>query len=81
MLAVQADKERRMVMKIIETKFKDMQVIKAPVVFIKEHKSKPVKRDCNLCGGEFQPHSRFERFCDQCREESELYHFCEWLSA
>lgn len=41
---------------------------------------KPV-RLCNLCEGEFRPRTKFERYCDRCRHESEIYHFADWLSA
>ena len=54
----------------------------APVIQLKPRKKQDeAARSCNLCGGKFHPHSHFERFCDQCRVESELYHFAEWLSA
>ena len=38
-------------------------------------------RVCNLCGTEYAARSKFERFCQGCKEHSELYHFHEWLPA
>lgn len=39
------------------------------------------KWPCNLCGKQFKRHSRFERFCEDCKYENELYRFSGWLSA
>lgn len=41
--------------------------------------NKPKVRKCNICGWEFRFHSTFDRFCDSCRAESELFKFYEWL--
>jgi hypothetical protein len=35
------------------------------------------KKVCNICGADFVHKSRFDRFCDECRED-ELYHSVEW---
>lgn len=37
------------------------------------------KRRCNICQAIFVTQSRFERFCEVCKRESELYRFAEWL--
>jgi hypothetical protein len=33
---------------------------------------------CNICKSAFYPSSRFVRFCDSCREESEVYKHAGW---
>lgn len=33
---------------------------------------------CNICGTHFKPSSRFVRYCDTCREESEIYKHAGW---
>ncbi|MGZ3700056.1 MAG: hypothetical protein ACXVCH_18335, partial [Bdellovibrionota bacterium] len=40
-----------------------------------------MNRPCNLCNQIFRPQSKFERFCEKCRVESELYQFSEWMTA
>jgi len=46
----------------------------------KYKKDYPVKKiyECNLCGRHFSPQSRYERFCQKCRDESELFQSYEW---
>jgi Zn finger protein HypA/HybF involved in hydrogenase expression len=39
---------------------------------------KSLKVKCNICNENYSPKSRFERFCPQCREHSELYRYREW---
>lgn len=39
------------------------------------------KWPCNLCGKRFKRHSRFERFCEECKHDNELYRFAGWLYA
>jgi hypothetical protein len=36
-------------------------------------------RRCNLCADEFRPRTAFDRYCLNCKEESELLKFSEWL--
>ncbi len=36
-------------------------------------------RKCNICGTRFNAHSRFERYCEACREDNELYRYADWL--
>lgn len=68
-------------MKIMKMKSKEVPVLNNPVVLLKDYKPRQLKRHCNLCDEEFHPRSKFERYCEKCRVESELYHFAEWLSA
>jgi hypothetical protein len=35
---------------------------------------------CNICGADFVHKSRFDRFCDDCRDDDELYHSVEWAT-
>lgn len=73
--------ERRMVMKTINTKSADESVEGSQMLILKNYVSHSSKRKCNLCEIEFHPHSKFDRFCDLCKVERELYHFAEWLEA
>lgn len=68
-------------MKIIKAQSKAAPLTKASVVVLKDYRPAKLKRHCNLCEAEFEPRSKFERYCEKCRHESELYHFAEWLSA
>jgi len=36
-------------------------------------------RRCNVCSQLFRPRTPFERYCEVCREDSELLKFSEWL--
>ena len=36
-------------------------------------------RPCNLCMRTFDPHTVFDRFCPNCREQNELLKFSDWL--
>lgn len=36
---------------------------------------------CNICHESYAMKSKFDRFCTDCKDGSELYHFHEWLSA
>ena len=36
-------------------------------------------RTCNLCDELFSPKSRFERYCTDCKRESELFKYGNWL--
>lgn len=51
----------------------------AKPTIISRHVSKQPRRECNICSHEFQPRSRYERFCESCRAHSESYHYGEWL--
>jgi protein-arginine kinase activator protein McsA len=42
---------------------------------------KSERRVCNLCKDTYVSHTKFERFCPNCRKDSQVYHFAEWLSA
>jgi len=35
---------------------------------------------CNICGFEFKPRSRYERYCENCKNESELYRYADCSS-
>ncbi len=39
------------------------------------------KRRCNLCAKVFRDTSGFRRFCNSCREESEVFRFGDWLDS
>jgi hypothetical protein len=48
------------------------------------HSQNHGKRDkqnrlCNLCTQEFLTHTLFDRYCEECREKSELLKFSDWL--
>lgn len=51
------------------------------VIYLRSSKEKTERKACNLCQVKFTAHSKFERFCPDCKESSELYHFHEWLPA
>ncbi len=36
-------------------------------------------RRCNLCDQTFIALSRFQRFCGECKEKNDLYHYYETL--
>lgn len=36
---------------------------------------------CNICNEPYVVGTKFDRFCTDCKDGSELYHFHEWLSA
>jgi len=36
-------------------------------------------RHCNLCARKFAPRTVFDRYCSNCKDESELLKFSEWL--
>ena len=36
---------------------------------------------CGICDKKIRAHSAFTRFCTECKESDELYHFAEWISA
>jgi Zn finger protein HypA/HybF involved in hydrogenase expression len=38
-----------------------------------------VLRNCNLCSEHFRPRSRFDRYCSQCKEQSETFKYGNWL--
>lgn len=58
-----------------------MQMINAKAGGVDEtEKSRPPRvRKCNICEQNFHPRSRFECFCQDCRENSELLRFADWL--
>ena len=47
--------------------------------FKKVSKNHSCFRCCNLCGELFSPHSRFERYCNDCKKEDELFKYGNWL--
>lgn len=51
------------------------------VIVLKFQPKKAEKRVCGLCDRSFNTRTKFERFCSECKEQSELYHFHEWLPA
>jgi len=51
------------------------------LVQFRPHRKSEDRRRCNLCGTQYEAKSKFERFCSECKEHSELYHFHEWLPA
>jgi hypothetical protein len=56
-------------------------VIKKPIWRSKFESFRPgihSKGVCNICGIHFNPSSRYVRFCDSCREESEVYKHAGW---
>jgi hypothetical protein len=38
----------------------------------RKHKKAALKIECNLCSKIFVPFNKYERFCQLCREESDL---------
>jgi len=70
-------KEQSMKMELLRTK---KNTPNAAVSFRAVHEKK-TRKICNLCKTAYSAGSRFERFCPSCKENSELYHFSEWLSA
>ena len=36
------------------------------------------KRTCNICSLEFAQKTRFDRFCDSCKEHNDYYRYAEW---
>ncbi len=46
---------------------------------LKTRKNK-IKRHCNICNKFFLQKYPLERICTKCKEESELYHFSEWMN-
>jgi len=39
----------------------------------KQNRPKKPQIECNLCGKVFKPQNKFERFCQNCKEEAEDY--------
>jgi len=37
-------------------------------------------KTCNICGVAFAQHSRFDRFCDSCRDDNDLYRYSGWAT-
>jgi len=37
------------------------------------------RRSCNICNREFAARNRFQRFCDDCKYHSDVYHYSEWM--
>ena len=35
-------------------------------------------RNCNMCGNEFTQSTRFDRFCQACRDNNEVLHYADW---
>ena len=38
-----------------------------------------VYRICNLCSECFHPNTRFDRYCQECKKEDELFKYSGWL--
>jgi hypothetical protein len=38
------------------------------------------KRSCNICGNFFAAKSRYDRYCEECKANSEIYHHTEWAT-
>lgn len=36
--------------------------------------------NCNICGDKFMQSTKFDRFCDSCRSDNELYRHAEWAA-
>jgi hypothetical protein len=34
-------------------------------------------RACNICGAVFRERSRFDRYCEYCRNDDEMYRFAD----
>ena len=45
----------------------------------KTYSDRKKTRYCNLCSQSFQMRSLFDRYCPNCKHESELLKFSEWL--
>lgn len=44
------------------------------------HRQKIKQVKCNICEKPFNTANPFRRFCGQCKSESELYKFSDWLT-
>jgi len=36
---------------------------------------------CNICELRFTPHTKFDRFCADCKKLSDVYKFSEWVNS
>lgn len=41
------------------------------------NKNKLIK--CNICGIAFSPENKYERYCEDCRSESDLFQYSDWF--
>jgi protein-arginine kinase activator protein McsA len=46
---------------------------------MRKHTQSNKKVKCSICGRSFQQHSKFERFCSGCKEDSDIYYYWEGL--
>lgn len=47
------------------------------IIYLKKNKGRKTKHiTCYVCEKEFQPKNSYERFCLECKEDSELLRFC-----
>lgn len=44
----------------------------------KKRNKRKNKLECNICGKNFYPSNKFERYCQKCRDESEEYKMDYW---
>ena len=51
-----------------------------PLHFSELKRKAPSGRKCNICDKPFHPHTKFERFCENCRVTSQTYHYSDWLT-
>ena len=61
----------------------DMYQNQDELVSIYDQKQKkkyiPFKKSaCNLCGRTIFPSNKYERFCQECREENDVFDIHEW---
>lgn len=47
--------------------------------FKKAHGKQGKVRCCNLCNTQFITRTVFDRYCQTCKEQNELFKFSEWL--
>ena len=45
----------------------------------RSHRQSAVKK-CGICGHAFHAESKYNLFCDTCKEQSALYKYSGWLS-
>ncbi|MGE0615961.1 MAG: hypothetical protein AB7P04_09985 [Bacteriovoracia bacterium] len=41
--------------------------------------SNPDMRPCNLCENPFKMRTRFDRFCVNCKKDSQVYQYADWM--
>ena len=53
--------------------------ITRPIQKLRNTKERLTHRDCNLCERNFKMLTPFQRFCESCKKENELYQSAEWF--